>query len=75
MVTIDDIINRCVSLETKYQLGPLGLRDLKDLALLTIQHCQDRISIPSSPLPEIPGMAKKVLEDFGPYVKPWGGHQ
>jgi hypothetical protein len=66
MVTIDDIMVKCVQIQEKHGMSVHGLRDLKDLAMLTIQHCQDRISQPQT---------KGYHEADSPYVKPWGGHR
>ena len=60
MVTIEDISNRCFELSNKHGLGIEGTKDFMDLAILTIQHCQDRI---------------KPAITSSPYEQPWGGHQ
>jgi len=61
MVTIEDIRNKCFALSTKYHHGPEHTKDLMDLALLTITHCQERIA---TPVPTVDS----------PYEQPWGGH-
>jgi hypothetical protein len=58
MVTIEDISNKCFELSAKHGLGVEGTKDFMGLALLTIQHCQDRIKQPVA---------------SSPYEKPWGG--
>ena len=60
MVTTEDISNKCFALTQKYGLGVEHTKDLMGLALLTIQHCQERISLSSA---------------GSPYEQPWGGHQ
>lgn len=58
MVTIIDISDRCFALTEKYHHSPEHTKDLMDLALLVIQHCQERIA-------PVPASA---------YEQPWGGH-
>ena len=62
MVTVEDISNRCFSLTLKYMHGPEHTKDLMELALLAIQHCQDKLT------PALQG-------ESSPYVQPWGGHE
>jgi hypothetical protein len=66
MVTIDDIMVKCVQIQEKHGMSVHGLRDLKDLAMLTIQHCQDRISQPAP---------RRINGNITPYIKHWGGHE
>lgn len=48
MVTITDISDRCFTLTEKYRLTSEHTKDLVGLALLVIQHCQDRIAVPEA---------------------------
>lgn len=43
MVTIDDIVTRCMNLSTKYHHGPEHTRDLVELAKVVMTFCQDRL--------------------------------
>jgi hypothetical protein len=62
MVSMTDISAKCYEVGEKYHLGPEGVKELFDIALMTVEHCMGQVQV---------AIDTTVC---APYEKPWGGH-